>query len=580
MKLFWCVILCAGALQAQFGETILVTAGAAPAPAEEAPLLGSVLTREELESRKLGAVDEAVRQTLSAIVLRSGTPGKAASLFLRGTESDHTLLLIDGVPVYNSYFGGVNFGDLLTGGLDRIEVVRGPYSALYGSEAVGGVVALLTGGAGAPGGRAGLSVGGNGLAEGNLRWAGDGFSVALAHRRESGELDNDDWEQTQLQAAWDGGPWGISLFARDGEQGIPLDGAVVTPDRRTASREATLSIPVNASLGGGWTLQATAAYTANRFHFEDSQDAWGYTESDTDTGRLFARAMVQREAGGWILSAGTEGRRETVDDSSVFGTNLDGETASGGAAFAEAAGALGPAAVRAGLRWDTHSTFGSTWNPKLGITFPAGPVRLHLQAGTAFRAPSVGELFFPMSGNPDLEPERSRSAEAGVAAGPFTLTAFRSEFDDLIEFDFALYRFENTGEATINGVEARWARAWGKAALDINATWLETEAKATGEPLLRRPEWSGSWSLTAPWKRLTLSTQGIYVGSRWDVDPVTFARTENGAFYRQDLSAALGRPGWLSPWIKAENLFNASYQEVLGYPAMGLRFSVGVTFRW
>ena len=115
---------------------------------------------------------------------------------------------------------------------------------------------------------------------------------------------------------------------------------------------------------------------------------------------------------------------------------------------------------------------------------------------------------------------------------------------------------------------------------ELPLTWLDTEALATGEALLRRPEWSGSWSFTTPWKLLVLSGPGIYAGRRWDVDPVTFARTENGAFYRQDLSLALDKPEWLSPWVKGENLFNSSYEEVLGYPAMGRRLSAGVTGRW
>ena len=580
MKLALCFILCAGALQAQFGEWVLVTAGAAPADSKEAQSLGSILTKEEIESRKLAGVDEVVRQTLSAVILRSGTPGKVSSLFLRGSESDHTLLLIDGIPIYNSSFGGVNFGDILTPGLERIEVVRGPYSALYGSEAVGGVVALFTDRSGGPERRLSLSAGGDGLAQGDLLWRAGGLTLSVAHREESGALDNDDWKQTQAQASWDAGSWGLSFLFRDGEQGVPFDGATATPLRRTGSREATLSIPIEIAVGTKWTLKAVAAYTANRFHFEDPQDPWGYTESDTDTGRSFARLVLQRALGGWTLSTGAEGRHEAVDDRSALGINLDGKTVSDGAAFAEAVGTWGPAGIRAGLRWDTHSAFGSTVNPKLGITLPAGPVQFHLQAGTAFRAPSVGELYFPYSGNAGLQPERSRSVEAGMTVGPVVLTVFRNDFDDLIEFDYASYLFMNTGEARITGAEARWARRWGRTALDVNATWLDTESLATGQPLLRRPRTAGSWSLSTPWKALVVSAQGTYAGVRWDVDPVTFVRMKADAFYRQDCSVTLDNPAWFSPWMKVENLFGSAYQEVLGFPALGRRISTGITVRW
>ena len=196
MRWFLIVLLSTSAM-AQFGETVVVTAGAFPTPLKDVAPQATVLTADELQARKIQNVDEAIRETLSAIVLRSGTPGKESSLFLRGSDSNHALILLNGVPVSNSSFSGYNYGDLLTAGLSRIEIVRGPYSALYGSEAMAGVVSLFTNGGTRDALHASASLGGDGLAEGDASVDEGRYHLTLARHTEDGRLPNDDWKQSQ-----------------------------------------------------------------------------------------------------------------------------------------------------------------------------------------------------------------------------------------------------------------------------------------------------------------------------------------------------------------------------------------------
>lgn len=572
------VLLLSAPVLAQFGETIVVTAGAFPTPMDELAAQASVLTAEQMEARKITGLDEAIRQTLSAIVLRSGTPGKVSSLFLRGAESDQALILLNGIPVSNSSFSGYNYGDMLTAGISRIEVVRGPYSALYGSEALCGVVSLFTHGRDRDAARLSLAAGGSAMAEGDLSLDRGHFHLSVARHTEDGRLFNDGWAQTQGTFTYDADSWGLTLVGRDGNVGIPFNTGVPSPKRQQHFREYTAGFPFRVDLSSGWQAQSLAGYTQNALLFKDPQDPFGYTWGDTDASRLFFKTTIQNTGQAWKTAFGLEARRDRVTDTSVFGTNLDGRTTSDGALFLEETGQLGRLGVRAGMRLDRHSEFGSTLNPKLSLFLPAGKVRLHLQAGTAFRAPSMGELYFPLSGNPDLQPERSRSLEMGISGPDLALNAFESRFTNLIEFNYATYAFGNAGKSRIRGLEIQAGRTLGTARLDLNATWLDARNTSTGETLLRRPRISGNWTLSIPLDDLRVIASGLLVGKRQDIEAATFARVEMDAFYRQDLLVALDRPDLLSPYVKVENLFNSAYEEISGYPALGRRVSAGI--RW
>jgi vitamin B12 transporter len=206
--------------------------------------------------------------------------------------------------------------------------------------------------------------------------------------------------------------------------------------------------------------------------------------------------------------------------------------------------------------------------------------RLRASWGQAFSPPSIGELYFPVSGNPDLEPETSESLEFGIeqsfGSWVLGLTGFQNDLSNLIEFDFASYQNVNVGRARTQGIEVeagfqkdRWRLRW-------NGTYLETEDLDTGQELLRRPRESSNLVVVYAPKSWSTSLAGLYVGDREDVDPITFQRMVNEGYFRLDV-AARWRPGTrLAPYARIENLLGEEYQPALGFPAPGRTFVVGV----
>ena len=220
------------------------------------------------------------------------------------------------------------------------------------------------------------------------------------------------------------------------------------------------------------------------------------------------------------------------------------------------------------------SLFG--WQVANGVEIRAG-------YGEAFRQPSVGELFFPFSGNPDLDPERSSSAELGLtfARGRqrFEVAAFATDTEDLIDFNFATFAFANVEEAEIRGAEFGWRSAITPSFFSaLQGTWLDTEDQ-DGLELLRRPEWSGSWVLNGTvTKRLRGELTLLYVGERADVDALTFGRIETESYTVAHLGGAYRLFGDFELTVRVMNVADEEYQEVDGYPAPERRFVGGV--RW
>ena len=237
-----------------------------------------------------------------------------------------------------------------------------------------------------------------------------------------------------------------------------------------------------------------------------------------------------------------------------------------------------------GVRWDDAEQWGSETSPRVDIGWRLSEtVELKAGYGEAFRSPSIGELYYPFTGNPDLVAETSSSYDIGVTitrrdgACRWQLAAFSTDLDNLIEFDFSTYRNHNIGTATIRGVEASWSRSIGKRAVSfLQGTWLDTQDDE-GLPLLRRPEWSGSWTVQGSFSNhLSGDITARYVGARDDVDPVTFERSQAASYTTADVALAYAL--WKNVAITGRvlNVLDKEYQEVLGYPAPGRQYLVGL----
>ena len=595
------VFLLAGGLpalaqaQSSVSESVVVTATAAPQEQADLGAATTVITREQIEKRGLRTVAEALRTVPGLDLVQSGDTGAITSVLLRGSNSNHTLLLIDGVRMNSPYFAGYDFSTLTTENVERIEIVRGPFSALYGSDAMGGVIQIFTRSAvSGVSGRANLEGGNAGQRQGEaLASVGAGVwgvTASVRDGRVGGDRVNSDWEQKSgtlrlegklaenLRAALEAG-------LVDGEAGVPGPVGGETPHARSPWWEERLALPVS------WKPSADHAMT---FLLANVISKPGYDDPDSDFFSSTRAQSIQTRVGDtWTLGNNrltgfAAFERGKVDSGSNFGVDLDGQqTTIWGIGLEDTAKLPLGLTATGGVRYDRHSQFGSAWSPRATLAWLSADSlwKLRASGGTGFRAPTVGELYFPFVGNPNLKAEHSVSYELGaeryVAGGRVEVSLFWNDFRDLIVYDFGLGQDTNVGRARTRGVETAWRQDLAATlSIDVGYTYLDAQDRDSGLSLIRRPRHrafvAASWKAT---ESLTVSPRATFVGSRSDNDALTGQRVQDPFYVRLDLFARYDlKP--VAPYVRLENLADRRYEEVDGYPAPRRRFAAGLEARF
>jgi vitamin B12 transporter len=582
-------------------QEIVVTASALPETVESTPAAVTVITKKEIQQQADRDVADVLREVPGIVMSRTGSQGRATSLFTRGANSTHTLVLWNGIEINNPYFAGYDWGRFSTLGVEQVEVVRGPYSALYGSDAVAGVVNILTTPSKSSIGAL-VEAGGRGLRNGQAAasWVSGSqvLSASLERRVDEGFAANDDFGQNSANVLWrwtstDRFSIGVAGRYTDYRLGIPFDlnaaatALVATPQRRQKGNERQLALPISQSFGAfGYELTLSESRRDDQFH--DPNDPFGLIDQGTDSTTRRARLTTNTKTAFGTVVAGGEYSRATVNDASTYGVNLADDRRTARSVFAEDRLSFGSGhsrlEVSAGARYDRFDTFGSQTSPRVAAAWIFGNYKLRAAYGEAFRAPSVGELYYPFSGNRDLRPERSRSAELGFdraigTSGELSATLFHGLYRDLIVFDNATYVFANIGRARTQGVEAALSHDIVPALnAAVSYTYLHTNEEATSKPLLRRPRNSGSVVLT--WRSGAVDTSfvALHSGRRDDILPIApFVRVNDQAYTTFDVNVQMHLDR-LTPYVKLENATDTKYQEVRGYPSPRRRAIVGVRF--
>jgi len=621
---------------------LIVTATRMAVPADAVSAAVTVVRGEELVARGVRTVADALRDVLGAAVVRAGPEGSQTSLFLRGGESDYVKVLVDGVPV-NQPGGAFDFAHLTTDAVDRIEIVRGPVSVLYGSDAVTGVVQVFTRGGAGPV-RASLEAGGGSRDAGRFggtvaggAGAGAWCWAASASRFATDGVHpfNDRYENTTAAATLrltpgTGTAAALTVRWRDAVSHYPTDGAgrPVDSNQSVTDRGPTVALDVARRLGATLEARLLAVWHDTDQRSDDAPDGPGDTlgvfayTSRAETRRTGLGARLEwRPAPTTAITAGAEVERQRLRQRSEavtsFGSFRDAvDTARHTAAyFVQALGGMGRrVAVSGGARLEDNERFGRfvTWRAGASWRATAG-TRVRVAAGTGFKEPTFLEQYGGSGtvGAPGLRPERSRSWEVGVEqdllAGRLTLAAayFDQQFTDLVEYAFEppapdTVNYFNVGGARADGVEASLT-ATPAAALTatVGYTFLVTRvtapgfdpgpgtALAAGEELLRRPAHAGFARLSwAPSRRLTAGAEARYVGDRDDLDFTSFpfVRVPLRPYTLVALSAAVdlsgaGRPG-LVLRARADNLLDTAYEEVHGFRTPGRTLFLGAEVRF
>ena len=575
-------------------ESVVVTATSVPEEEREVGSAVTVITREQIEKSETPVVSDLLRQVPGLDVVTLGTPGSQTSLFTRGTNSTQTLVLVDGARMNSPFFAGYDWSAATTENVDRIEIVRGPFSALYGSDAIGGVVQIFTrspeqGLTGRATGEAGNQGQGRGSASFSAGEGVLGATGSYSYSAFDGDRPNTDWRERNGSARLEARLSDKSRVALegsilDGEVGNP--GAVGSPFASTTARglfrEERIALPATLALSDTNDLDVSLAMVRSRPGFTDV----GF-ESQTDAQTYQARVADTARLGGHQLTGFATWERWRVDDGSNFGTNIeDGRTTIWGVGAQDAV-TLGAFTVTGGLRYDHHSEFGSAWSPRGTVSWLSadGLWKIRASGGTGFRAPTVGELFYPFGGNPGLKPEKSVSAEIGaeryVGSGRAEVSLFWNDLKDLIVYDFATQTNENVGKARTRGVEVGWRQPVRPGLFaDATYTYLNAEDRTTDQPLLRRPHHRASLGVDwQPIAGLDLYPRVIYVGERPDASEVSGPVTDP-AYLRVDFTGRWQATRFLAPYVRVTNGFNHQYEEAAGYPAPGILVAGGLDVRF
>jgi vitamin B12 transporter len=577
---------------APFADSITITATATPEKVTEVPATVDVVPVAEIADRRPEQAIDLLRTLPGLDIVQSGARGKVTSLFTRGTNSNHTLVLWNGIELNDPYLGGFDWSTLSADGVERIEFVRGPFSALYGSNAVGGVVQLVT--------RRGGPGEGNGVGDVRLEGGSDDFARAAANagwnlgglavdfaghlRQGEGEIDNDGYEGHEANLGVDGAlgesaRLGALVRWAESDIEIPFNFSnEPSPRRQQAYQTTSIAVPFSWTRSA-WHLDAQASQTATDLALSDVDDPFAASEADAERGQ--ARLVVRRSVGEkFEWSGGGDWDRQEVETSDAFGPGIDQQRQRTWALFGQASWVDGPLRIDAGLRRDDNDTFGAETSAKAGVAWAfASAWRLRANYGEAFHAPSLADLYYPGFSNPELAPERGESYELAVDGGDgpwrIAVALFQNDLDNLIEFDFQTFTPQNIGRARTRGVEGTLAVRVGIFDGRLVATWLDAENLETGQTLLRRADESASLVAFVRPGAFTVGGVVRYVGERTDFGDLALA-----SHTTVDLSVAWRIATRWEPFVRVENVFDEEYEETAGYPAPGVSFRAGFDLRF
>lgn len=515
-------------------DNILVTATRYPILEDRALIPVNVIGPEEIERSAASDLTDLLRMQPGIDAVRAGGPGQQTSLFLHGTESNHVLVLVDGVRINAGSVGIAAVGSISPDLVERIEIVKAPRTSLYGEDAIGGVINVIT--RRPQDGQLSASGGTGTFGRRELDLAGGrtigGLDISLmAHRTRyddvpvlEGPFPDLEHELTTLNGRigrkvsdWDveGRFWQATgttgYFSQQCNADysvcadVPLDQDSINRvtalrlDRRFGPRLST-RVDTGVSVDDVDQNQGDDFVRSERWHLDWQNDL--LLGGDR---RMIAGAYLSRED----VSAVSLGSALQADDTDVA------------AAYVEYAGTYGRHGTTLAARYSDHDAFGAhwTWNAEYGLDL--GPsLRLVSSAGHAVRAPGVYDRFGPF-GNQGLDPEESLSLQAGARwrtgeASLFSFSLFRTRIDDLIDFDFAVNRLRNLARARIHGGEASWERSGDTWRWRVSGLIQDPEDAATGAPLLRRAERTFSTTLTRTAGTLTTGLEFLAVASRED----------------------------------------------------------------
>ena len=577
--------------------TIVVTASRGAETADETLAPVTVITRQEIEQTAAVTMTEVLSTVPGIQISNNGGAGQVSSLFLRGTESDHTLVLIDGVKVGSATLGTAPFQDLPLNQVEKIEVVRGPRSSLYGSEAIGGVIQIFTR-KGGQGKRANFSISGGSHNTSDINL---GFSGGSSDRWYSVNATNFSTDGFNVcQGSFDAGCFTIepdddgyknsSISLRAGSrlnEALNLEASILSADGEAEFDGAFQNETETRTQVGHVKaeLQATKIWQSSLLvgRAKDKSDNFlnDVFASKFDTARDQVSWQNDILVNGGRLIAGIDYIDDEVESDSLFTVSNRDNTG----AFVSYNASVGDQDFSASVRNDDNEQFGSETTGGVAYGKEVGSqTRMTLGYGTAFRAPTFNELYFPGFGNPDLKAETSGSIDFGLsgrtANASWSVNLFNTEIDDLIGFNPITFLPVNINEAKITGIELSGQRNAAGWLISGNLTLQDPKDTGggpnNGNQLARRAKENLHLRVDRKFGAWSAGASLLYKGDSFD-DPAN--TIEIDPFTVVDLRAHyMFHQNWLFE-IAIKNVFDEEYETAAFYNQDGINALATLRYR-
>ena len=595
-------------------DPVVVTATPVETPSEQLGASVSVVNGEDFQTYHYPTVDEALRSVPGVEIRRSGAYGKTTSVTIRGANANQVQVLVDGLRVKSPTLGQVDLSDISPDLIERIEVIRGAQSTLYGADAIGGVINIITRkGKGGPFQATVQQEVGNydtlvSRATVYGAWKILNYALSASHFESNGQFQNDETDTNAISARIGATLPGNSTLDfvfryNKNDIGVPVKGVfpgpqpinpIINRNARSQSETTIFSLEGKTRPVEWWETRGRLARYENSAGFQDPVDPG--VDFDFAT---FSQVNVERREAEWVnsffigkwstSSVGLEHRREIGESHNTF--RAVSETQS--VFFEQQLRFFERLFLTGGFRVEDNSVFGTTTTERGSLAFliKETGTRLRGSAGTGFRAPTFNDLFFPGFGNPDLQPEKSLSYDFGVDQKLWNnrirlgLTYFQNNFRNLIACCTPLPTAPfggpfNVGRARSAGIEfTSEVDVLPNLIASLNYTYTDSENLATDRPLPREPR--HRWNIGLTWEpisKLSLFTQVHVVSEQFE----QFGEVYNSGYTRVDIGGTwriLERTGWLQKLeltARIQNLLNEGYAEVRGFPALGINALVGL----
>ncbi|WAG06060.1 TonB-dependent receptor [Aeromonas jandaei] len=582
--------------------TLVITANRVEQPVSSVLAPVVVIDRAEIESRQVQSLPELLKTLPGVQIATLGGRGHISSLFIRGTNSNHSLVLMNGRPIAAMVAGTPDLSQIPLGNIERIEYIRGPRAAVYGSDAIGGVINLITKTSAKNGSETHLKggAGSHGYGQGELRTVQSlgqktDMNMLIGYERTDGfdvvantkQPDRDGFAsrngQIGLNHAFNDA-WSADFNAQGYDNLTDTDGSTDQSRVQAFQYDGGLKFQ-----GKDLISRLEASYGENKL--KTWQEAKGEASGEPIHTGLTRFSWINSWSGieGMNLTGGADWQREEMkSDSRSYGKTFSAPDRDNTGLFAVGSYRWQALLWELSGRTDDNQQYGrhNTWSAASGLDIDENH-NVRLSYGTGFKAPTFNQLYYPGSENPTLKPEESKNLELGLSgrysAWDWSVNLYRNRIDNLIYCLTSMSYTCNPKNTTadIKGVETEIGIDTGPVHHRLSYDYTRAKDKGNQDlQLLRRAEHKGSWIAETRFDATTLTTELLYVGKRYDNNWATNQPVELGAYTLLNLAASYEVTQQFTLGGRIDNLFDRDYAPAYGYASPGTEFKVTADYRF